>query len=208
MELRSVSQLIRPLVRGAHQWQNITINGDERKPRLFFSSTQWILLFVSVAALFKLEKGISEDFIGYIISAFGISVSLFMSLLVSIFDKFENTEFKQSEQVEDEMIRLIQKKNFFKRFISITSYLVVLSILIIVLCCFSLLFDLSGIVEAETFTMSWDKIDWALTFKNGMLLIYRVTLNYFLLNYLFLTLFVTGSAYEYYMSEMNRRTVI
>ena len=49
-----------------------------------------------------------------------------MSLLVSIFDKFENTDLSISGKNEEDIVRLKQKKNFFKRFISITSYLVIL----------------------------------------------------------------------------------
>jgi len=208
MQLKNVSKLLRPLIRGGHAWQHITINGAENKPYFFFTNTQWFLLLLSCIVLFRLTKGISEEIIGYVMGAFSISVSLFMSLLISIFDKFENTRFENEEKTEDEIIHLTQKKNFFKRFISITSYLVVLSILVIVLCSFTYLFNLSvRIVLPETLISDWKQIDWVLTIKNTILVTYRVTLNYFLLNYLLLTLFITGSAYDYYISEMERRKI-
>lgn len=209
MQYKSVNQLIKPLIKGGQEWQYISINGIESKPKFYFSNVQWVILIISALILFKLTKGISKEIIGYVLAAFSISVSLFMSLLVSIFDKFENTSFVSDKKTEDEINRLRQKKNFFKRFISITSYLVVLSILVIVLCCTTYIFNLSvRDIKFETFTISWTEIDIVLTLKCTAILIYRIALNYFLLNYLFLTLFVTGSAYEYYMSEMNRRKII
>jgi len=209
MQYKSVKQLIKPLIKGGQEWQYITINGEEKKPKFYFSNVQWVILLVSSIILFKLTKGISKDVVGYVMSAFSISVSLFMSLLVSIFDKFENTKFQSDKKTEDEITRLVQKKNFFKRFISITSYLVVLSIIVIILCSLTYIFNLSvREIKIESFTLEWSKMNTILTLKNCFILLYRILLNYFLLNYLFLTFFITGSAYEYYMSEMNRRKIL
>lgn len=208
MQYKSVKNLIKPLIKGGQEWQSININGGDEKPKLYFSNIQWIILIISSLILIKLTKGISKDIIGYVMSAFSISVSLFMSLLVSIFDKFENTKFETTSKTEIDIARLKQKKNFFKRFISITSYLVVLSILVIVLCSLTYIFNISiRNIETKTFTLKWSEIDILLTLKNIAIIGYRIALNYFLLNYLFLTFFITGSAYEYYMSEMDRRKI-
>ena len=207
MEYRSVRDLIGPLVRGGHDWQFIDINGCGKRPRFYFSGIQWFLVLVSLVVLLWLKNGISINLIGYVMAAFSISVSLFMSLIVSIFDKFENTSLSTQGLDENGIIRLKQKHNFFKRFISITSYLVVLSILVIVLSSFTYLFNLSEPVSFRNLTFDWHRIDWYYTVKCVALLAYRAILNYFLLNYLFLTLFVTGSAYEYYISEMDRRVI-
>jgi len=86
--------------------------------------------------------------------------------------------------------------------------LVVLSIIVIILCSLTYIFNLSvRDVKIETFTLKWEKVNVVLTLKNCFIVLYRIVLNYFLLNYLFLTFFITGSAYEYYMSEMNRRKI-
>jgi hypothetical protein len=208
MQYKSVRKLIKPLIRGGQDWQFISINGVEEKPKFYFSNIQWCILLISSLILLKLTKGISKDIIGYVMSAFSISVSLFMSLLVSIFDKFEKSDFETKGKIEVEITRLIQKKNFFKRFISITSYLVILSILIIVLCSLTYIFNLSvRSIDVDSFTLTLKHIDYILTIKNSFVVIYRITLNYFLLNYLFLTFFITGSAYEYYISELDRRKI-
>ena len=70
------------------------------------------------------------------------------------------------------------------------------------------IFDISTKeIQIDTFTHKWKQIDLILTLKNTIVIIYRIVLNYFLLNYLFLTVFVTASAYEYYISELNRRKI-
>lgn len=208
MDFKSVKILIYPLIKSGQEWQNITINGEIIRNRLYFSNIQWAALFISIIVLLRLESGLGETIIGFIISALSISVSLLMSLLVSIFDKFQSTNFTLENITENEKARLIQKKNYFKRFISITSYLVVLSIFIIIFCAMTYIFNLENIkVEFKQLTLDLDIINWNLTYKNTIVVIYRIILNYFLLNYLILTLFIAGSSYEYYMSEMNQKTI-
>lgn len=207
MRFKSVSRILFPLIKGGQDWQHINLNGKNEKSKFFLSDIQWCILIVCILSILKLTKGISTDLIGYIMSAFSISVSLFMSLLVSIFDKFEGTDLSTNGKSEVEIIRLKQKKNFFKRFISITSYLVVLSIFIIILCSLNYLFNFTYDIRYSQLTYDYSKIDVFRTIKFLVIVIYRITLNYFLLNYLFLTLFVTSSAYEYYISEIDRRKV-
>lgn len=207
MQFKSVKRILLPLLKGGKEWQFIDINGKEEKPKFFFSDVQWVILLLCILVNFKLLSGLSKDMIGYIMSAFSISVSLFMSLLVSIFDKFENTELSTKNKTEDEIIRLVQKKNFFKRFISITSYLVVLSIVIILLCSVNYIFSINDKIDYKDLTINIENIDVGLTLRNLFLLIYRTLLNFLLLYYLLLTLFVTSSAYEYYISEIDRRKI-
>lgn len=207
MQLKNVKRILQPLIKGGREWQFIDINGIETKPKYFLSDIQWILLVICIIINFKLTHGLSKEMIGYIMSAFAISVSLFMSLLISIFDKFENTDLTLKTKSEEETIRLIQKKNFFKRFISITSYLVILSILIIVLCSVNYVFVLNKNIDQHNFTLDIQDIDIKATIFSSVLLIYRTLLNYLLGYYLLLTLFVTSSAYEYYISEIDRRKI-
>jgi len=208
MQYKNVSLLLKPLIKSGHEWQFIDINGNEKKPKAYFSNIQWILLIVGALVLIKLNKGFSKDIIGYIMSAFAISVSLFMSLLVNIFDKFEKTSFDTENKDDSGIVRLKQKKNFFKRFISITSYLVILSIVIIILCSVSYILNMPARdIAIHDLTLRWKEIDIFLTLKNIFVLTYRIVLNYLLLDYLLLTLFIAGSAFEYYMSEIDVRKV-
>ncbi|KYH07088.1 hypothetical protein A1704_21805 [Chryseobacterium cucumeris] len=207
MQFENVKQLLKPLIKKGQEWQFIDINGNDKKPKYYFSDVQWVIIFTCIGSQFQLTKGLSGDVVGYIMSAFSISVSLFMSLLVSIFDKFENTDLSLRNTTDEDEIRLIHKKNFFKRFISITSYLVILSIFIIILCSLTYFFNTNNEISYHYFTVQWNEIDVLTTVRNILILLYRCTLYYFLLTYLFLTLFVAGSAYEYYISEIDRRKI-
>ncbi len=207
MQFKNVKQLLKPLIKKGQEWQFIDINGNDEKPKYYFSDVQWVIIFICIGSQFQLTKGLSNDVVGYIMSAFSISVSLFMSLLVSIFDKFENTDLSLRNATEEHEIRLVHKKNFFKRFISITSYLVILSIFIIILCSLTYFFNTNSEISSHYFTIQWSEIDVLTTIKNILILLYRCTLYYFLLTYLFLTLFIAGSAYEYYISEIDRRKI-
>lgn len=210
MQFLSIKRLIRPLIKSGQEWQYISLNAEvKNKPKLYFSGTQLIILAICIFSIFWLKKGLDSSLMGYIISGFAISVSLFMSLLVNIFDKFEKTAFTTKGKDAEEIVRLDQKRNFFKKFISITSYLVLMSILIIVLCSFSYIHDTSRfIISLNNFCYKPAEIDYEFTLKCIFVFFYRVALNYFLLDYLLLTLFIAGSSYEYYMSELNRTKII
>jgi len=209
MQFKSVKELIEPLLKGGIEWQNISINGaDELPPGKKYSQTTILLFILSILFLFLIPNGLSSDLIGYVIAAFSISVSLFMSLLVSIFDKFENTQFDTHNKIKDEIDRLKQKKNFFKKFISVTSYLVILSIVILILCgAFFVIPGLDKKISVHNLTYHFHEIDFKLTFKNIGILVYRFILFFMLLNYLLLTAFITASAYDYYISEINNKKI-
>ena len=205
MQFKSVKQLLLPLIKGGQKWQSIDINGEYIKPKYYFNNSQWGIIIICVIVQFKFTKGLSKEVIGYIISIFSISVSLFLSLLVSIFDKFENTNFSLQNITEKDAIRLIQKKNYFKRFISIISYLIVLSIFLIILCCPTYFINMNYDILYNNFTLDIKEIHIWITIKSIIIIIYRIVLYYFILMYLLLTLFITGSAYEYYISEIDSK---
>ena len=189
MQFKSVKQLLLPLIKGGQKWQSIDINGKYIKPKYYFNNTQWGIIIICVIVQF----------------IFSISVSLFLSLLVSIFDKFENTNFSLQNITEKDAIRLIQKKNYFKRFISIISYLIVLSIFLIILCCPTYFINMNYDILYNNFTLDIKEIHIWITIKSIIIIIYRIVLYYFILMYLLLTLFITGSAYEYYISEIDSK---
>lgn len=209
MQYKSIKILINPLIKSGKEWQYIDLNGKETPPKLYFSNIQICIIVISLFLTIKLKVGLSEALMGYIISAFAVSVTLFMSLLVNIFDKFEKTVFDTTNKNEEEIVRLVQKKNFFKKFISITSYLVVMSILIITLCSMTYIcFSTGFLISTDDLCLTPSKINWMLTFKSSIVFIYRFSLFYFLMDYLMLTLFVAGSSYEYYVSELNKIKIL
>ena len=83
MQFKSVKRILFPLIRGGQEWQNININGEDEKPKFYLSDVQWFLLIVSILVILRLTSGISKDLIGYIMSAFSISVSLFILINLS-----------------------------------------------------------------------------------------------------------------------------
>ena len=209
MHYKNIKSLIVPLIQHGKKWQYVSLNGEETSPRFYFSSVQFVIIVVSLILTAWLRQGLSEDLMGYIISAFSISVSLFMSLLVNIFDKFEKTNFDTTNASDSDITRLLQKKHFFKKFISITSYLVATSILIIVLCSLTYMLPISCfVISPDNIVLDVKKIDWVFTLMNVVVIAYRTCLLYFIMNYLLLTLFVTGSSFEYYISELDKVKIL
>ena len=146
MKFKSIKYYLYRLILDGHKWQYIDINGKGSKPNLYFSSIQFIFIIISItSSVFLIKNGFNKDFIGYIIASLSIFTGLFLSLILTVFDKFQKFKFDVSNITEKEKIIIIQRKNFFKQFTAITSYSILLSIICIFLLSLSLLTNLLNI---------------------------------------------------------------
>ena len=113
------------LIKEGHRWQYTNLKGEEIKPRVYFSPAQWIIIFISVLLVYNLPNGLNNEFINFTITAFSIFIGLFLALIISIYDKFQKVDFSLKYN-EIEKINLIETKNFFKQFTSLTSYTILI----------------------------------------------------------------------------------
>ena len=92
------------LIKTAHQWEYTEINDTKeslkkKKPILFFTKVQVILIVIAMALSIICKSGINAEFAGYIISALSLFVGLLFTLVVSILLNFNcqcNTGESQS----------------------------------------------------------------------------------------------------------------
>lgn len=211
MRFKSVKYYLGRLISDGHKWQNIDINGVESKPKYYFSSLQFIFILVAIGSLFLLKNGFNKDFIGYIIASLSIFVGLFLTLILTVFDIFQKIDFDKSNVSEKGKVFLIQKKNFFKQFIALTSYSILLSITCIFLLSLSLLTDLLnrdvfefGIVD------SYKNIDFKSVWLGGyvwLIIIYRILIIYFFLDFLLMVLYGLTSIYNYIALEFDKKKI-
>lgn len=211
MKWSSVKYYLSKLINDGHKWQNINVSGIEEKPKLYFSNTQFVFIIISIANLFLIKTGFNKDFIGYIIASLSIFVGLFLTLILTVFDKFQQINFRETNLSEKQKAYLIQKKNFFKQFTALTSYSIVLSILCIFLLSISLLSEIfSTNVFHYSFIESFEEINWenSLTFLGlTFIIVYRFLVIYFFLDFLLMVIYGLGSIYTYITLEYDKTKI-
>lgn len=167
---------------------------------------QWILLTLSVLIVVLSPNGISADFAGYIISGLSLFVGLLFTIVVSLFDKFKNIDFsKYNMNVNVDLYKTgVRLKNYFKKTIILTLYTAILAIVCILMISITLLFEKVGT------TMNFIEIgknicmyEWHFFVLSGLLFVYRVTLFYFLLNFIYITKQLVTSFFDYMISEID-----
>lgn len=210
-KLRNFDPNLFDLVSEAHKWEYTEINDNReksaaKKPKCYYTTAQWILLILSVLIVVLRPCSISVDFAGYIISGLSLFVGLLFSIVVSLFDKFKNIDFKEySKNVNADLYpEGVRLKNYFKKTIILTLYTAILAIICILMLSITLLFEKMSInVDVVEIFINYGKYKWHFLVLSGLLFVYRVTLFYFLLNFIYITKQLVTSFYDYMVSEID-----
>lgn len=210
--LRNFDRNLIDLLSDAYKWEYTDINDNKctslnKKPKIFLTKFQWALFVVAILLVIFCPNAFEQDFAGYIISALSLFVGLLFTLVVSLFDKFSNTDFsKYKQNVNAELYPFgVRLKNFFKKTIILTLYTAVVAIACILLLTFTVLcekastsIDVVGIFSNyETYSVTYLS-------KVCALILFRVVLFYMLLNFIYITMKLITSFYDYTISEINK----
>lgn len=192
------------LINQGHFWQHTDVNGNGQRPKFYFLPFQWLMIILSVfITLYYLPKGFNDTFVGYIIASLSIFVGLFLTLILTVYDKFQKIDFSLARYKENDQIELIRLKNFFKQFTSLTTYSILLSIISILLLSFFILFKFS--TKEITINIAINSTnDLKQLVKILILLFHRITTLYFLLDFVIITIYAITSIYSFIISEFDK----
>ena len=211
MKLKNVKYYVNRLISDGHKWQNIDVNGKYTVPRLYFSNIQWVIIGISIASIFLIKNGFNNDFVGYIIASLSIFVGLFLTLILTVFDKFEKTDFGKKNKSEKEKVSLIKKKNFFKQFTALTSYSILISLACILLLSTSMLsevfsrnvFEYAFVTDINEAT----KEEVLAFITNISIVLHRLIIVYLFVDFLLMVLYALSSIYNYISIEYDKKNV-
>lgn len=199
MQFKSVKKYLNKLIKEAHFWQYTNITGNGNKPKLWFSSLQFGFIAVSISISYWSGEFMGKDFIGYIIAALSVFIGLFLSMNLSIYDKFQIIDFKRAQVSEIERIKLIKTKNYFKQFTTLTTYAVVISLMIIFL--FSPFF-FTNFFNYDVLATSIDIRKWDMVYTKLLVIItYRSIILYFMLDLIYIIMLAVTSNYAFLYGE-------
>lgn len=209
---KNFDQNLVDLLKDAHKWEYTEINDNKeksqlKKPKLFFTLFQWLLLIISVCCTIICPSGLNSNFAGYIISGMSLFVGLLFTLVVTLFDKFNDTNFDKYKRANNADLYPIgvRLKNFFKKSIILTLYTAIIAIACILMLALILLSDKMN-TSIDVFNALHYYEDYGILFciKAVLLLVYRTTLFYLLLNFIYITKQLITSFYDYMISEIDK----
>ena len=211
----SFREALKSLVSDAHLFQYAEVNSttsniEKNKPRYYFTKIQWGILMISVVVSITTVDGFGKDFAGYVVSALSLFAGLFFSFILMLIDKFQKIDFSPyKKDVNAQLMPIgVRLKNYYKKATTLSFYIIVLALLCILLLSASLLsIPFHEICQLIEKIISASYIDvWKTIWEISSFIvksIYRGVSIYFLLDFLWITLYLLSSFFDYVGSEYD-----
>ena len=211
----SFREALKSLVSDAHLFQYAEVNSttsniEKNKPRYYFTKIQWGILMISVVVSITTVDGFGKDFAGYVVSALSLFAGLFFSFILMLIDKFQKIDFSPyKKDVSAQLMPIgVRLKNYYKKATTLSFYIIVLALLCILLLSASLLsIPFHEICQFVEKIISASYIDvWKTIWEISSFIvksIYRGVSIYFLLDFLWITLYLLSSFFDYVGSEYD-----
>ena len=212
----SFRESLKSLVSDAHLFQYAEVNSttsniEKNKPRYYFTKIQWGILMISVVVSITTVDGFGKDFAGYVVSALSLFAGLFFSFILMLIDKFQKIDFSPyKKDVNAQLMPIgVRLKNYYKKATTLSFYIIVLALLCILLLSASLLsIPFHEICQFVEKIISASYIDvWKTIWEISSFIvksIYRGVSIYFLLDFLWITLYLLSSFFDYVGSEYDK----
>ena len=191
------------LIRDGHKWQRTNINGQQERRRLFFSILQFIALGISVLYVVQRKVGIDHDTIDYLLSSMSVMAGMFLALVVLVLERSENTNYEATNQ--NEQSKKLKLWRFNRQFVTLTSYAVLISLLEVCLLMGILFFGQDINLDHYQFLpiAQWDSASVLLALKLFFVIIVRISVIYFLFNFILLSVNAVTCIYQSIVISME-----
>lgn len=212
----SFKAALKRLVYDAHIFQYAEVNSstssiEKNKPRYYFTKIQWGLLIISIVIAITTRNGFGKEFAGYVVSALSLFAGLFFSFILMLIDKFQKIDFSPYKKDANAQLMPIgiRLKNYYKKATTLSFYIIVLTLLCILLLSASLIevpFNEIYQFLAKCIPISYIDI-WETLWRIASFIvksIYRGVSIYFLLDFLWITLYLLSSFFDYVGSEYDK----
>lgn len=201
MGLDNLLYYILDLIVEGHKWQYQNATCTNTSPKLYYTTLQWVA--IGLASIFVLTKtsGLNNDIVDYLLSSLSIMTGFFLALVVVVYEKYMRLEFNAT--TDDEKITDIKTWNYLRQFNALTSYAILISIVVISILVGSLLFGHETKFSDYRFATSLQEIDVLLSIRLSTIVIVRFLLIYFLLDFFILTIYAISSLFQFVNLRMS-----
>lgn len=194
------------LIKNGHYWQYTDVQGNGKKPKWFFLPAQWIMIIISVVVcVCFLDNGFGQEFVGYTNATLAILTGLYLTVVISLFDKFDKNGFVAHGLTEQQKNNLKIKKNFFIQFTSLAAYFIIISLFCLGLLSLTLLFEYLNVNTSFCVLIKeWRDARYCCFASLIAIISYRIILLYFLMDIIYLSCYIISSAYSFIVGEYDR----
>lgn len=202
---------IKNLIKEAYKWQKSRIGKSDiegiKAHWYNFSIIQILFIILSLLYVSFKENPFNTDLIGYVSAMFSIFVGLLLSLLILMFDKYQNFDFTTDNRGIRDTAYIRKLKRFFIQFNTLTTYSILIAILNIVLLLLCFIFDFfNEKVSLQSFVneiITNKCFDWKYL-QYLVILSHRATVIYFVLDFFYLLIYSLTSIYSFINKEYNK----
>ena len=181
------------------------------KGQSYYDQSEQILFAQRGQSREAFPDGFGKDFAGYVVSALSLFAGLFFSFILMLIDKFQKIDFSPyKKDVNAQLMPIgVRLKNYYKKATTLSFYIIVLALLCILLLSASLLsIPFHEICQLVEKIISASYIDvWKTIWEISSFIvksIYRGVSIYFLLDFLWITLYLLSSFFDYVGSEYDK----
>lgn len=200
---------LRSLIKEAHKYQYADVNDshediEHKRPRWYFTKVQYGLILCAVVISSTMNGCFNESFAGYVMSGLSLFAGLFFSFILMLIDMFRKIDFEPYKKTNNAglMPLGVRLKNYYKKATTLSFYIILLALISILLLSFSLFnVNIEQTWGLETCILACPTLQEA---KKIFVYLYRVTTLYFLLDFLWITLYLIASFYDYIGSEYDK----
>jgi hypothetical protein len=206
----SFKKNIKDLILDSWKYQYAEINDskksiEKKKPIMFFTNYQLILIVISIVFIFLSNKGFSNEFAGFAITGLSLFVGVFFTFVLTLYSKFQTIDFEKYKSNTSLLPIGVRLKNFYTKVTVLSLYTILLALICIVLISITLLFDFFKFdLSTTTFVINKDSIDFVLTLKSILIISYRGITMYFLLNFILIAVYLIGALYDFIISDYQK----
>ena len=180
------------------------INGDVHKWSFAYIFVKFIIPIISCAIVFVNDEKLMDD-PKVIVMLLSLFSGLMFGVLIKIPDKFKDLEPKDNESKQEETKRK-QVKNYLKLFMYSLSYSILVALFSIFFVILNSFFPFLILLDLSVYQFEPDiqKIDVGATLLVILVVVYRIFLVNYLLNFLFFIFRAVTNLYEFMLYEFNK----
>ena len=189
------------LIEEGHKWQYQNATCTNTSPRLYYTTLQWAAVVLAFIFVLTHPFGLNNDIIDCLLSSLSIMTGFFLALVVVVYDKYMKLEF--DADTDYGKINDIKTWNYLRQFNALTSYAILIAVVVISILVGSLLFGHETKFSDYRFVTSLQEIDALLTIRLSIIVIVRFLLIYFLLDFFILTIYAISSLFQFVNLRMS-----
>lgn len=201
MGLENLLYYILNLIVEGHKWQYQNATCTNKPPRFYFTALQWVALGLALMFIITKPSGLNNEIVDFLLSSLSIMTGFFLALVVVVYEKHMGMEFHAND--EDGRVKEYKLWNYLRQFSVLTSYAILISIVVITILIGSLLFGHETHFSDYTLATSIKDVDLLLTIRLIVIVIVRFLLIYFLLDFFILTVYAITSLFQFVNVKMN-----